>query len=349
MPKHFTSGLRGGAGAFDDNILDDPLAPQKIVHDKSLGYVIDPVAVTQSPLTGTPLIPFPLNQGANATGSNLTTYTWRDTAALGIGGPNGAGVPLDIEGGTPLLIVPQNEVGGMFPSGRVGTIGLPLLMEYRCYPSDEGLGLNPLDISLAINSSAIPAFRTYSSGGVNTSGVVETVEPDFENRAAGGFNGVSNPPGKPTRRSDDNAFYVGQLDVVIRVSRAHTVWIDTGFEASQFLNPVVIPDPTDQPDGTSVVVDFRGATGFDTVTYPTAIDLARDAANIDTYGTLRDTSRRPPVAITVDYVGGNRLWENQISELDGARYFQMRFSFFNNIGSGVAPDLSAVGIAFIEQ
>ena len=42
----------------------------------------------------------------------------------------------------------------VYPTGEVQTCGLPLLMEFRCYPSDTGLGLNPLAVALAINSSA---------------------------------------------------------------------------------------------------------------------------------------------------------------------------------------------------
>ena len=79
------------------------------------------------------------------------------------------------------------------------TAGLPLLMEYRCYPSDSGIGLNPLDISLAINSSAVPNFRAFSTGGVNTQSNPVKVNPDTNMAPLGGYNPTSSPPGKVAR------------------------------------------------------------------------------------------------------------------------------------------------------
>ena len=52
---------------------------------------------------GTPLSPYPLNLGAGP----LSTFTWRDTAALGLGAPAGRGIPLDIEVGAPLNLEPS--------------------------------------------------------------------------------------------------------------------------------------------------------------------------------------------------------------------------------------------------
>ncbi len=41
-------------------------------------------------------------------------------------------------------------------------------------------------------------------------------------------------------------------------------------------------------------------------------------------------------------------WTNDVSGIDGARYFQIRISFVNNISTGRHPELSSVGIAFEE-
>ena len=42
-------------------------------------------------------------------------------------------------------------------------------------------------------------------------------------------------------------------------------------------------------------------------------------------------------------------WFEAISGVDGARYFQMRFSFVSNITTRQRPVLDALGIAFTED
>ncbi|HED65995.1 MAG TPA: hypothetical protein ENJ09_10625, partial [Planctomycetes bacterium] len=166
LPKWPNSGLRGAPSLFTDNILTDPVSPQKVVHEKSLGYVVDPADLESTP-SGAFLMPYPLNRNL-APGQKLTTFLWRDTAGTRTGAASGAGVPLDIESGAPLSIVPGGAQGSLWGSSKVPLPGLPLLMEFRCFPSDSAIGLNPLDISLAINSSVLPNFRTYSTGGLDT-------------------------------------------------------------------------------------------------------------------------------------------------------------------------------------
>src|SRR5690606_22102948 len=120
----------------------------KIVHPQQRGYVVSP-ANTFIATSGTAMQPFPLNRGIPA--SQFEYYTWRDTGLTGVGGENGAGAILAIES----LVVFGTSVpaGTPYAAGEVPTIGLPLLMEYRCYPDAGALGLNAFDISLAINSS----------------------------------------------------------------------------------------------------------------------------------------------------------------------------------------------------
>ena len=335
LPKYPNSGLDGD-NEFTDNILDDPLSPQVVTHPRERGYRIEPVDLGATS-TGTPIIPFPMNTGSEPP----RTFTWRDTAVQGRAGPSGAGVPLDIEGGAPLNIVTSGQVGDFWRPNRVPTVGLPLLMEFRCYPSQEGLGFNPLDISLAINSSAFPSFRAYSTGGRNSEGVERLVDPDLAVSPRGGYHAI----GGSRLRSEDNTFYIGQLDTVIRVSRAFTVWIDTRFAAPSFLEPVVVPESSEQPLGTRVIIDYRGATGFD----PEAGARPFESGNLDAYGFLIDIEVKPPANIPVEYVTMDSEWRASIAEIDGARYFQMRFSFINNIDSLLNPVLSAVGVAYLAQ
>ncbi len=327
LPKYPNSGLFGPPHPFAENILNDPLSPQKIVHPRALGYVVNPADLFVSS-TGTMLMPYPLNQGAGP----LTTYTWRDTAALSDGALDGTGIPLDIEVGPPLFLEP-GPAGAVAGAGEVPSMGLPLLMEFRCFPSNSGLGLNSLDVSLAVNSSAQPYFRAFSAGGINTAGVPVVKNPDLELVPSGGFNPFSLPPGQPTPGAD-NVFYIGQADLVIRVSRGHTVWIDT-LVAPTFIEPVVEPDPALQPQGAQVVIDYRGADGFSG-----AGTAPFDASQLDPYGDVTSGS--------VLFHNAVETWSDDIMDVNGARYLQMRFTFLSNVATGQTAELSSLGVAFLE-
>lgn len=326
LPRWPNSGLRGAPNLFADNILVDPRSPQTVVHNRALGYQVRATDLFVSN-TGTTLLPYPLNRGS----APPVTYTWRDTAVLAKAGPSNQGVPMDIEVGAPLFLEPQ--AGTVAPAGSIPSIGLPLLIEYRCYPSDSGLGFNALDVSLAINSSALPNFRAYSSGGIDSAGVPVVVNPDTALVPSGGFNPSSQPPGQPTSFTAEDIVYLGQLDTVTRLSRAHTIWLDTGDDAPQFLNPVAAPAPSDQPAGTAVVLEYRGATGFSAGAVPF------DAARIDAYGELRTG--------TPAFLGGTSTWASAISAVDGARYLQVRLTFVSSLATGASPELSALGLAYL--
>lgn len=321
LPRYPASGLPRNE-PFAGNVLSDPLSPQEIVHPRGLGYEIDPadLYVGQS---GRTMAPFPLNRGDGP----LRTYTWRDTAVRAQAGPNGAGVPMDVEAGPPLFLEPAP--GTLAGPDEVPSIGLPLLMEFRCFPSDTALGLNALDVSLAINSSALPAFRVYSTGGFNAQGNAVIVNPDLETMPSGGFNpnnGFPTPPG-------DNVFHLGQIDLATRLSRLHTVWIDTGaFSLPQYLGPVL---ESFEPIGTDVRVEVRGAIGF---TGPSPTDPF-DASELDAYGEVPGTQ--------VLFLNGVSDWTSDWSAIDGARFFQVRVTFVGDIDTGATAELQALGIPFL--
>lgn len=361
LPKYQNSGL---VRTFSGNILADPLSPQKVVHPRSLGYQINSVDLFLAS-SGTVMLPFPLNRVIDAP----VTYTWRDTTVLELGGPNGAGIPLDIEAGGPLFL--EGNEGYVAGPEEVPSFGLPLLLEYRCFPSNRGLGLNPLDISLAINSSAIPSFRAYSSGGINQSGIAEPRNPDQQLVAQGGFNPMGNPPGSPTGRADDNSFYIGQLDVVTRLSRVHTVWINTGIDDPDFLDPVVLPGEADQPAETQIVIEYRGADSFllgdldaqameplDEASFP--FDAQRLNAYGDIFAILPVSQGMRTINThkilgsdlfpgSIQYVNGAETWAGDIDSIDNARYLQLRITFVSNLDTGLSPELSAIGISYSDQ
>lgn len=349
LPKYPPSGLRGLRTRFADSLLSHPLAPQRVVHPADLGYRIRSAELFTAS-SGTRMVPFPLNRDRSVP---VQTILWRDTSVPAKAGPNGAGIPLDIEQGTPLQLV--ERAGSLARAGEVPTIGLPLLMEFRCFPSSTALGQNGFDCSLAINSSAFPAFRTYSGGGVNASGVTVVKDPSLEDSPTGGFNPMMG--GAPTPRAHDNTFYVGQLDVVTRLSRLHTNWIDTRLGTPDFVAPQVLPVPSEQPPGTSLRLDFRGAHGFtlaDVLPLEDESLFPFDADRLDAYGEIHvddDAGDRQLLGSTgfpgsIDFAGDGPDWTDSLDDLDGARFVQVRVTFVGELESGATAELSALGLSW---
>jgi len=316
--------LRDNPTPFTENILEG--TPQVVVHPRSLGYLLDP-ASTFTNANGTALVPFPWNRGAGP----RTTFTWRDTSILEQGGHGGVGVPLLREVRPPISV--DKNAGSFAPPGKVPTVGLPLLWEIRCFPTSSGFGLNPFDISLVFGNFNQLKSRIFSTGGTNISGTPTQKDPDLEISPTGGFNPSSLPPGGGTPAADP-VFYIGQIDIAIRVSRAHTIWLDTRLATPAHLNPVVEPTPTDQPPGTSVLLEFRGAIGFSA---PNPTDPF-NATLLDAYGDLPDNQ--------VLFHGGENHWSDDVTQADGARFLQIRMSLFNNIETGQSPTLSSIGLVF---
>jgi hypothetical protein len=108
-------------------------------------------------------------------------------------------------------------------------------------------------------------FRAFSTGGIDTNGDPQFVEPDSETVARGGYNPLSAPsPGVPTPGTDRNV-YIGGIDFVVRINRSFSVWFPTPDTLGNQINspvyytPVVEPAPADQPGGTSLTFAYRGA------------------------------------------------------------------------------------------
>jgi hypothetical protein len=333
-PTRTTSGLLGAPNFYTDNVLADPLSPQKTVHTRSLGYLVRPVDLFLAS-NGIPMLPLPLNRS----GAPDSLYTWRDTAIQSKAGPDGGGIPIFFD--------PRKPTGGIAPAGQVPSTGLPLLMEFRCYPSSSASGLNAFDVSVAtpltIPASAVfvapprPNFRVYSAGGVDLTGVVVIKNPDLEVSPSGSFNPYITPSGQVSKWDGDNVSYLGQLDVVIRVSRVHTVWMNAQTTSTQFEPAVVEPDPGLQPAGTDIVIEYRGAAGFSGTAAST---VPFDATMLDPYGEIETTTA------TANFFSGSNTWKLDPAALNGAQYIQARFTFINDIDQRLSPTLSALGIPF---
>jgi hypothetical protein len=208
-------------------------------------------------------------------------------------------------------------------------------MEFRCYPDDAAHGTNAFDINIAINSSSIPNFRAFSTGGTNSSGQPIQKNPDQELVATGGFNPSSNPPGAGTIPLD-NTFYIGQMDLIIRVSRAHSIFFNTNSGSPVYSDPVVEPRDIDQPAGTQIVLAYRGATVV-------SGDYGSNASGLDAYGEVSNASGGGGAFTPFN---GDLTWKNSLSAIQGAKYFQVRVSFISNAETLLTPSLSALGFAF---
>jgi hypothetical protein len=227
-------------------------------------------------------------------------------------------------------------------------------MEYRTYPDSKAAGQNGFKVALAINSSAMPFFRMYSTGGINVNNPaqVKIVNPDAEPNATGAYpqNGLA-APGK------DNVFYYGQGDFLVRVSRAHTMWFDSLAAGTLYSDPVLEPSSDLLPSGTQVVVAFRGANSFTTNNPPQGVLPYHNASNLDPYGDGYNAQQQPIVGGTADLAftaayfntppdTNNKSWKSSITALNGARYFQARVTFVANPITSLVPELTSLGFAF---
>lgn len=329
LPNFPNSGLEP---TFADNLLDPAQDPQSVVHPRARGYTVNP-AERYVNAGGTWMMPFPLNRGLPA--NQRAYYTWRDTAVLA------KGAPFDSPGAELLSVIRTFGLpatpGVPYPTGNVPTIGLPLLTEFRCFPDAGALGLNSFDVCLATFSSAKPSFRAFSTGGVNSSGTIVAVNPDAATIATGGFNPSSNPPGSPTLGTDDT-FFLGEMSLVTRISRAHTIFFDAGATAT-FAVPLLVPGSL--PPGTSVQLAFRGAS---LVTGP-ANNASNDARTVDFYGMPRPTTL-PPAGGSIAFPGNDSTFRASTAAVTGARYLQTRITFVSNAATGAVPEISALGLAW---
>jgi hypothetical protein len=353
---------------FEDNVFSDPASQLKVVHPRTTPYILSPGAVELSPGTNTVVMPYPLNP-KSANPSTYNYFTWRDTAITGVGAPNNLGIEPGIvtyalasqpshTAGPPGPCGGNSSVlsGQVAPSGSIPSIGLPLLMDFKCFPTELGLGQNGLDASAAQLPAGAPIFRVFSSGGVAPGPINVLKNPDLQQAPTGGFNSnvAWGPVGAQTP-GFDTGFYMGQVDFVVRVSRAHTHYLDTGVSSSPSIvhaSPLILPAANTQPAGTSITLAFRGADALTPISALTNVALI-NAAGLDAYGDRPSTiaphdtttSYGPP-ANKNSLIAGITGWQNSVAGVTGKRYFQTRITFVSNTSSLQVAELSALGFAF---
>jgi hypothetical protein len=337
LPQFTASGL---VQIFDNNMVDKVGDPMTILAPRARGYQVNPTDLATS-TSGDVIAPFPINRGIPQ--NEFIYWTWRDTGKLQVGAPGGAGADTARIAG--IILAAANK--GFYPVNKVPTIGLPLLTEFRTYPDALSTGQNGFRVAIAINSSARPYFRVFSTGGVHpVTGKVTTVQPDSAASAAGGIN----PNNGQATWWGDNTFYYGQADFLVRVSRMHTAWFDSLGTATIFAEPVLEPGPEAWPTGTQLIVGVRGATAF--VPGTNEPHPYTSAANIDSYGNLYTNAQLTALGITgvtpvtPTFIGSTDVWRNTMSAINGARYFQARVTFLCNPLSGLSPDLTTLAFAY---
>ncbi len=337
LPKYPGSGL---SATFESNWLDAAGEdPPLVAHPKAFGYQLNPLDVVDS-ATGRKIAPWPMNR--NLPQSQFAYWTWRDTSMLGRGAAGGGGVDTKR-----LLAIGSPGIGNFWNAGDVPTVGLPLLMEFRTYDDAGAVGQNGFKIAIAINSSARPVFRTFSTGGILNSGTAVIVYPDQESTGSGGVN----PSNGNTTPPQDNSFYYGRADFVVRVNRVHTIWLDT-LASSTFVAPSIEPGPSELPAGTQISMAYRGATQITC----TNGDTWTNAQNLSPYGDSYDGSQHSKQSgafadeftVTFHPTPGDLSWTTDITDLTGARYVQARITMISNPETGLTPVFSALGIAYIK-
>jgi hypothetical protein len=224
-------------------------------------------------------------------------------------------------------------------------------MEFRCYPDDNAFGLNGFKVNIALTSSARPAFRAFSTGGVLSTGALFKIDPDNEPQARGGINPGTGQPTGPGSEIDP-VVYLGQADFVVRVNRVHTIWLDTLVFSARYQIPVTEPPVALQPLGTSVVVALRGAGQLTNGTPSTPVPPVKNAQNYDPYGDPLPiivlpgiTANFSPTFPLLPSGVQDKSWKTNMSQMNDLRFFQARITMISNPDTLLIPELSGMGIA----
>ena len=96
------------------------------------------------------------------------------------------------------------------------------------------------------------------------------------------------------------------------------------------------PSAIEQPLGTQIIFDYRGATGF---TRDVGVGPF-DAEQLDAYGDISIGE--------VNFLNDVAIWTRDIDDIDGAQYFQVRISFINNISTGLHAEMAGIGFPFAD-
>ncbi len=348
LPNFPQSGLKA---TFQDNYADLVAEPPTVVGAKQDGFTLSPLNL-KSTSTGMIIHPLPMNFNKPVT--QYTYWTWRDTTKSFVGGANSGGY--DVKR---YLFLGGVGIPDLYPQSKVPTLGLPMLIEFRAYPNATTFAQNQFRTAFG-PTSILPIFRAWVSGSFSGN----PFNPDLATNATGGGTG-SGLPGL------DNTFYYGQADFVVRISRAFTLFFDTG-SANLFADPVLEPDLGSQPANTQIVLAYRGASSITPAIVgqtpwedSTKYNPYGDSWTFTLFGALGSQCHClfvppqvtgtcavtptlvPNCGFTPAFVNGAN-WKEQISQIGNSRYVQTRLTLVSNTQTGLGPALSGLGFAFIK-
>ena len=334
-PAYFNSGLkRSSSNLFDDNIYGfggDPVAHAEL--DEVIVFDVPQYSISQSNVYlangGVAMYPWP---------DFSQTFTYRDTS-LPLpdgntleGGNSATGTTVDNRGwGCPPRVVNQDRT---YEKSLIPTIGLPLLMRFRCYVVGAEFGFNGSQVQIMVGSSALPAFRVFSWGGLNGS-TWDFVVPDADGAGS-----------SPTPRGSIKAFgpeiHWGQVDFVTKVSMVYTHWFNAGGAINWFSNLTLEPTPQQSNPGTSVEVQFRTSPAISVTDCIDETTPLEDASNaFDAYGEYDED-------IGCATITDGSAWASDPSSLTSLQYpyFQLRFTFIANTQLNLEAEMDAFGFAY---
>ena len=316
---------------FDDNILGFTSDGSSGIDEVQVfrnNYVANGIELFTN--NGTPYMPWP---------EFTANYVWRDTAIpqtyLGTHA-NSAGSP-DQQYRTDNTII-----FGWNPEAAP-SVSLPLLARFRVYPQSNRLGFNSFSVTQMLPTrTPMVNFRLWSSGGQDGSSIWHQIQPD--NPALGGTRPVGGYVPGTGNRTDlvgDDHIYWTQADFVVDTSRIYSHWFDLGtvLLLEQVSGVIVEPANENQPVGTSIVVEFRGAASVTHGASPALnpSPLTNADSQLDDHG---------------DFIGAfgsvstPSLWTTDLTELEnnGYRFIQVRVTFKSNADLGLRPELDSLGI-----
>jgi len=328
-PKWPNSGLRRlSSDAFDNNIFAFGYSPaprdETIVFDTE--YRVSDSTKYQNAGSNF-MLPWP---------DFNTTYTYRDTDM-----PKPDGVTLTGGSGTGNAYgCPPETLGQpvVYPTTKIPSVGLPLLMRYRCYPRGQEFGFNGFQVQIMVGSSALPAFRVFSAGGRDGQGVWHLIRPDTPPEGTAPSGGYNTTTGVVTKNHGPELYW-GQVDFVTRVSRVYSHWFGLGGSLASMTPLTIEPTPASQIAGTQVVVEMRGC---DTINLTNCDDPVVRMSDFDAYGDYLGTCAT---------ISTPSAWSTSVDGLisSGRDYFQVRVTFISNIQQDLDPVLDALGFAWNVQ
>jgi hypothetical protein len=334
-PAYNNSGLkRLSSNLFDHNIYgfgQDPILHAEL--DETIVFDVPQYSISQANVYlangGVAMYPWP---------DFSQTFTYRDTS-LPLpngndlaGGNNASGTTVDSRGwGCPPRVVNEDRT---YEKSLIPTIGLPLLMRYRCYVVGAEFGFNGSQVQIMVGSSALPAFRVFSWGGLTGSNW-DFVVPDAD--GAG-----SSPTSRGSIKAYGPEIHWGQVDFVTKVSHVYTHWFNAGGALDWFSNLTLEPTPQQSNPGTSVEVEFRTSPAINTAACVNETTPLEDASNaFDAYGEYDEE-------IGCATVTEGSAWVSDPSSLVSLQYpyFQLRFTFIANTQLNLEAEMDAFGFAY---